>query len=61
MTTETKRDEYFQGNRIERTGKTEHLYGSEWYEAVFIEGHRKGEKVLRPVEMLQSQFPCFYK
>lgn len=35
--------EYYQGDRIEYTGKTEYKYGAKWYEVTFVEGHRMGK------------------
>lgn len=49
MTTQasdTKITGYFQGDAIHHTGRTEILYGGLFYEAVLVEGHRKGETVL---------------
>lgn len=36
---------YFKGDAMEYTGNTGILYGKICYEAVLIEGHRKGEMV----------------
>ena len=37
--------EYFKGDRIEYTGKTESLHGATCYEAISVDGRRKGETV----------------
>lgn len=36
---------YFKGDKMEYTGKTEVLDGDKCYEAILVEGHRKGDKI----------------
>ena len=34
---------YFRGKKVEFTGKQFNDFGETWHEAVYLEGHRKGD------------------
>jgi uncharacterized protein (DUF427 family) len=36
---------YFKGDKMTYTGKSELVHGETCYEAIIIEGHRKGETI----------------
>jgi hypothetical protein len=37
---------YWHGDKAQYTGKVEVLHGGTFYEAIFVEGHRKGATIL---------------
>ena len=42
--------EWFNGDKIELTGKTLHDAGAEWEEFIWLEGPKKGKKGIRPTK-----------
>ena len=43
-----KRTFYFGGDKVQYTGKTEKIYGGKFYEFVYLEGRKKGQKGYTP-------------